>query len=116
MTQGDRRWSGYTLVPFELNKEDFREGRQSDCRFCPAALAICRKLEIDPYAYQPFKGRKVHVYGKVIAWFVDDVEIDMRGFGNRLREFVRKFDRDNLEDEFELPFKFKLRVPNAMLP
>lgn len=116
MTQGDRRWKGYTLVPFELSKEDFREGRQNDCRFCPAALTICRKLEIDPYAYVPYKGRKVHVYSGGVEWFKDGIGIDKRWCGNRLREFVRKFARDNLEDEFELPFKFKLRVPDAMLP
>lgn len=109
-------WKGYTLVPFELTKEDFRAGRQNDCRFCPGALAICRGLKIDPYDYQPWKGRKVHLYGRNIAWFVDDAEVDYLSIGKRLAEFVRKFDRDNLEDMFELPFKFKLRVPDKLLP
>ena len=41
---------------------------------------------------------------------------DFRFMGNRLKKFVSIFDRNCPEDGFELPFKFKLRVPNEILP
>ena len=112
-----RRWQNYTLVPFELTKEDFLNGRKNHCRLCPGTLAINRGLKIDLCAPGAYGKRVVEVHSTHVNYIKNRIHLPApKRMGRRLREFVKKFDRGDPEDEFELPFKFKLRVPDEMLP